>query len=409
MKNQLITIIFAMVLASTAFAGNPVIGTVSYSPAPAMPGGYIDIFVHINNNSNADSKDTVFAIDLKQDDSNSEFPFNVIPETIEIKKIGTIKPNQSSIVKSRIKIDPQAPDGVYKIKLQTGENGIITRSTPYSISIQNRKPLLIIEKAEPTSVEVGKITDLVISLKNTGSSTAYNINIGITEDRTVTSSGIVIERNIVPMGSATSNVQLLEPNESKEIKIPVLINPDAQSKAYFIPIKIDYFDFNKTKLSDTQYLGIKVLSNAEIGASIVDIKPLLSPGQKSTITINIFNSGLGTAKYLDIKAKPDFDSMITEEFYIGSLESDDSDTIKMDVMTNKNISPGEHNINLQITYKNQFGDVSKTEKTLKVKVYTPEEAAKNSSGGLPILPIAIVLVVSALGYWFVIRKKKNNE
>jgi hypothetical protein len=409
MKNQLITIIFAMALASTAFAGNPIIGTVSYSPAPAMPGGYIDIFVHINNNSNTDSKDTVFSIDLKQDDSNSEFPFNVIPENLEIKKIGTIKPNQSSIVKSRLKIDPQAPDGTYKIKLQTGENGIIERSMPYSISIQNRKPLLIIEKAEPISAEVGKITDLVISLKNTGSSTAYNINIGITEDRTVTSSGIVIERNIVPMGSATSSIQLLEPNESKIIKIPVLINPDAPSKAYFIPIKIDYFDFNKTKLSDTQYLGLKVISNAEIGASITDIKPLLSPGQKSAITINVFNSGLGAAKYLDIKVKPDFDSMITREFYIGSLESDDSDTIKMEVLANKNISPGEHNINLQITYKNQFGDVSSVEKTIKVRVYTPEEAAKNSNEGFSLILIAIVLVVLALIYWFVIRKKKNNQ
>jgi uncharacterized membrane protein len=112
---------------------------------------------------------------------------------------------------------------------------------------------------------------------------------------------------------------------------------------------------------------------------------------------------------LDIKVKPDFDSMITREFYIGTLESDDSDTIKMEVLANKNISPGEHNINLQITYKNQFGDVSSVEKTIKVRVYTPEEAAKNSNEGFSLILIAIVLVVLALIYWFVIRKKKNNQ
>lgn len=408
MKNKLATAIFALALASIAFAGNPIIGTVSYSPAPAIPGGYIDMFIHINNSSNDDSEDTVFSFDFRQGDVNSEFPFYFAQENNGIQKIGTIKPNQSAIAKYRIKIDPQAADGTYTIKLQTGENGRITRATPYSIKIQSRKPTLLIAEAEPTSAEVGKITELLITLTNTGSSTAYNINAGLSEDRTVTSGGVVIERSIVPMGAAAANIQIMEPNEAKQVKIPVLINPDAPSKAYFVPVKIDFFDDNKAKFTDTQYIGLKVVSAAEIGANIIDVEPALVPGQKSTITVNIYNSGLGVAKYLNVKARPDFDSMTTDEFYIGSLESDDSDTIKAEVEVNKNIQPGEHNLNLEIMYKNQFGDLTTVQKSLKVKVYTAEEA-KSSGNGLPILPAAAIIVAAVAIYWLFLRKKKAAE
>lgn len=405
MNKLAMTVFFVFALGHLAFAGNPIIGAVDYTPAPAIPGEYLNLFVHVTNNSSSDAANVLLKVDFDMNNTGSNFPFSLDSDSAA-KDVGTIKANQSAIARYKIRVDPRALDGTYTINLQVGENSRIERSQPFDMQVIGRRPVLSIAGAGPSDVVVGKTTLLELEIKNTGSKAAHNISAGISEDRTVTSGGIVVEREIIPMGAALSGISGIEQGSSAKVQIPIIINPGAGEKAYFIPVKIDFYDDNKTKYTDTQYIGVKVTSPAQVGVSLVDAKPDLVPGQKSAVTVEIYNTGIGTAKYMTAKATSDVGTIKQGEYFIGSLDSDDSDTIKLDVSAGRDLQPGKHYIDLEIKYKDGFGEEYAVQKRLDAVVYSPSEVPKQDSG-FPIVPVVLVLIVLGAGYWFFVRKKSK--
>ena len=404
MKRNLVAGFLLLAIAGAAFAGNMEVGAVNYTPAPAIPGGYMDLYVHVNNNSGVDAKGVVFSLDLDSADVGSTAPFYLDANQAGLRQIGDVRANQSAIVKFRLRVGSQASDGTYTINLEVGEDGKIGKSVPYAIKVQGRRPLLSISDAGPAEVTVGRNTPLVLTIKNTGSNEAFNLTIGLSEERTVTSTGIIVEREIIPMGAANASLDSLGPAASKEVRIPILINPGADARAYFIPIKFEFYDSNKTKYTDTQYVGVKVISPAEIDASLAQIKPALVAGQESAITIDIYNTGMGAAKYMRAKAAGDFGAFRQGEYFIGSLESDDSSSIKIEVQPANDVKPGAHYIDLELAYKDQFGEPFTLKKRLNVTVLSPQQASQGGIGLIPIIMAALLLIAGG-GYYMYNRRK----
>jgi len=408
MKKVLFFSMAVLLFAAFALAGNLEVSSTNYTPAPASPGGSITLWAYVFNNSNGDSKNAIFNLDLKSNITGTNFPFSLESGELAQKELGTIPANQTVIVSYRILVDPKATDGSYTIYLQTGEDGKIAKSTPLTLQILKRKPSLMVVSSSPASAEVGKTAELQLLLKNTGSSNALNISVGLAEDRTVTSTGVVVERDIVPLGAAFSNIASLGIDEEKSVTIPLMINPSASPKAYYIPLRLTFYDDNRTSYTQTEYVGIKVFENAELGASISEITPLLAAGQESKMTLDIYNTGIGTAKYLTLNVKSDFASFKQSEFFIGSLNSDDSDSLTLEAMVPKTENSGEHSLEITMKYKDEFGTEQTVVQKIPAMLFTPAEIASQTSQQTPwALYIIALVVVAGIGYWLLKRKKKK--
>lgn len=410
MNKKLLTVLFALAsIAVFASAGDLGISSSNYDPTPAVPGGYISLEVHVFNNSNNDSLNSVFNLNLKGSNETS-FPFTLDPQDTPLRNLGKVPANQTVLVRYRILVDPEASDGTYTIKLETGEGGKIIKSVPFTIKVLSRKPTLSVISAAPTEAQIGKTTSLKLSVKNTGSSTAYNISVGVGEDRTVTSTGVVVERSIIPLGAAFYHIDLMAVSAESSVEIPLMINPGATSKAYFIPITLSFYDENKTKYSDTAYVGLKVSDTAEISANFESSEPLAQAGQKSKVTINIYNIGNGTANYLTAKLQSDALSLEQDEFFIGTLEPDDSDTIILsNALVKSSIKPGVYPVKVAFSFKNEFGEEASIVKTVNLKVYSAQEIAEHSQQQSPILLYAIIIVLIVVGFWYFFGRKKKSK
>ncbi|MDO8647036.1 MAG: hypothetical protein Q7R70_01295 [Candidatus Diapherotrites archaeon] len=403
---------FAVILgvlffAALAVAGNLEVSSTNYDVAPASPGGTIILWAHVFNNSNGISEKGIVNLKFKSA-GGSEFPFSLAIGEAAQKNLGNVLANQTALVSYKILVDPKTPDGSYTLYIETGENSNIEKSTPISIIVLKRKPALMVVSSSPTSAEIGKTASLQLILQNTGNSNALNISIGLAEDRTVTTTGIIVERDIVPLGAAFSNIKSLKIDETASAQIPLMINPSATAKAYYIPLTLTFYDENRTKYTQTEYVGIKVLDNAELGASISDITPLLAAGQKSAITVDIFNTGTGTAKYLTLSAKADFATFKQGNFFIGTLNSDDSDNLTLNATVPITENAGLHTLEITMKFKNEFGEEQEIVQKIPVMLYTPAEIASQTSQQTPwTLYLIAILAIVGIAYLIFGRKKKK--
>ena len=130
---------------------------------------------------------------------------------------------------------------------------------------------------------------------------------------------------------------------------------------------------------------------------ISDIEPFAYPGGQAELTIDLFNVGIGTAKYVVVEANSEAGSFEQEKVFIGTLEADDFDSFKLDISVAPNTDPNkDQNITLLLKYKNQYGEERQVQKILSLKIYGAGEVAGT---GNPILMIfgIFMLAMQLLG------------
>jgi len=396
-----ILLIFAVLfMASFATAGNLIIDSVNYTPAPAMPGEYFDIFVHLKNDSKFLAEGIEFELDLKGgNERDSDYPFSLGTGVSHLKKIASIQPRKTALMEYKIRVDPTALDGSYTIVYKFME-GTAHKEYKHTIQILSRKPELEIVSASETTAAPGQIVELVLGIRNIGNGFAKEILVGLEEDRTVTSTGIVVEREFASLGASFDFVSNLNPGDDAKAFISLAVNPNAEQKTYMVPIIIKYKDSNGTAYTETTYVGMKIGQEPEIDAVISEAEPAVFPGGKSDITIDLFNIGVGTAKYVVAELSTKAGKLDQEKVFIGTLEADDFDSFSVKLAVSPTVDPAKENwVNVKLVYKNQYGEQREVEKALLLKVGSVAEAI----GGVnPLVAIVglIGLVLQLVGlYW----------
>lgn len=408
MKHIILTLLaFAFLLGSVHALQ---ITSYNVEPSPVLPGQTFTLYAYVYNETPLAAKDVQFQLVLGENSQDTSFPYSIEPTDSLIRNLGTIPAFTTVQVQYQIQVDPSASDGVYPVQLlaDSGFGGGGKLDAP--IQILSRTPVLTLVQSSPSFALVGQTLSLELTLKNTGSSPAYDIIISLDEDRTVTSTGAVVERSIVPLGASASFVGELLIGDTKTITIPVSISPTATSKAYFVPVTIDYYDSNRSAYSSTDYLGLKVSGEPELNAYPSDSVPLPSPGKASRVSIDIFNTGLGPAKFVTASVQSDIFQSNQSDYFIGTIESDDFDTIVMDTIVSPSASPGMHPVSVTIHYKNEYGDAQSFTKNVDVRVYSSSEASNGGNGDSSLLPLIMVLLLAVgLVWWFRFRKKGNGK
>ncbi|MEK6902271.1 MAG: CARDB domain-containing protein, partial [archaeon] len=362
--NRMLLVLVVSLIALTVPVHALIISSYNADPSPVGSGQSFTLFAYVTNDTQSPAENVTMQLQLGKTPQDTSFPFSIEPTDTLTRSLGTVPPFTTVQVQWQVQVSPQALDGTYPLVFYSFADGKSGGTLTANIQITSNNPVLAVISSTPTTGKSGEETTLHLTVKNTGSSTATDILVALKEDRTVTASGVVIERSIIPLGASSYYIQSLSPGETADIFIPVIVNPAAESQPYFIPVSFEFYDGEKTKSTSTDYIGIKIESSPILSTLVSDATPLLSPGKKSRVSVDLFNQGLGPAKFVTVSVSSDSFIISQKDFFIGTIESDDFDTIILDGTVPSSVAPGDYSLTLNISYKNEFGDPTIVEKNL---------------------------------------------
>jgi len=379
------SILFVLIMLTAVIAAVPDVTQVNYDPSPAVPGTTTTLLVQLESQESSTQHDvTVKIVD--------EYPFTVKGESE--KNVGDLDGLGKALAKFTIYIDPTAENQTYNIpiKVTTKEqpNGLIGY---YSVIVAGKEPSLKVIKVSEEKLVPGEEKEIIFTIQNVGTSTAYDIITEIQEDRTVAATGTVVEREIMPLGASAVYMEKLMPGEQKETSLKISINKTATLKNYTLPIKITYRNSGGTRTTDTSYIGLKISGMVNIDAAI---KEITQTNGLSEVTIELFNSGAGKAEYMT--AKIDVEGYADKPTqFIGSIEPNDIDSFKV------KLEKPYQTIKLTLTYQD-------SDATTKTKIYelTGKQApASQNQGNIfgLLIPLVVIIAVIWVGYNKFIKKK----
>ena len=303
--------------------------------------------------------------------------------SIEVGALSAASTQQVSMI---IKADSKAvTSNTFVILDVTYYSGTSSYSKSVYVPVEIRRyPILQIENVDyDKTTEPGKSVLMSFDITNVGDGSARYLKISLGNSSLFSLEGsggdMVIDR--------------LGPDESQEVEFPIIINPDADVGINSIPVMISYQDEARiSNYSQTISIGLTVTGDAAFVASV-------SPGSNfyygtvGEAAITISNSGSGPAEFVTVNAISEYGS---QEFYIGSLDVDDSDTI--DLVQNLIGASGSYPITLEISYRDRFQNSYSVTKTVEAM---PTNAPTNYTG---IFLIAVIVIV---GIWYYRKKRKK--
>jgi len=301
-------------------------------------------------------------------------------------ELGGISSTTSQQAAISIKVDENAPSTTSYVYLEVDYyTGTSSYEKSFYIPLTiKRKPLLEIKNVEYSdSAEPGKTLELSFEILNSGDGPAKDLQITLNQSQLFTT---------ISSGGETT-IKNLDPLKYEKIRFDITINPDASVGINSIPVKLTYYDETKeTSYSETKNIGISI-------TGIIEFVTTFEPGEnfyysnvgKAEITLS--NSGTAPAEYVTIKASSDFGS---KEFYIGSLDSDDSETIKL--VQDLRGATGKYPITLDISYKDRFQNIYSVTEIV-------EAMPTNAPVDYTIVIVIVVLIVIAVWYY---RKRKKK-
>jgi len=251
------------------------------------------------------------------------------------------------------------------------------------ITIKKDPILEIVNVKFNDTVEPGKTFLLSFDISNKGDSTARDIKVKLNKTTLFTTLGSTGEIIINEIG----------PSKYQSLDFLITINPDADIGIETIPINLSYYDNTKANsYTETKKIGLKISGDVDFIVTI-DSYNNFYYGRVGEVSIYIANRGLASAEFIQVITNSDFGS---KEFYIGSLDSDDSETI--DLLQDLTKASGKYPIHLTLHYKDIYDNEYSFEKTIEV---IPTNAPLDST---TILIVAVVLIV--IVYWIYKKRKK---
>ncbi len=366
-KKILAVLMLSLLIMGSAWAGDLQATSVSYDPAPVSPGSLVTVWVYVKN-------DSIYAAENAIVRLNVDFPFTIQPGQEVERNLGSMQAFQTATLEYKILVDSKAVDGKHNIKILTGEE-VLTREDPFTIKVQSRTPKLEIVESSTTAISPGEVESVLLTIKNVGGSIAKDIVVKVNPERMVTATGIVVEREIVSLGAGSTYINSLEQGDQASVQLLLAVNQDAMLKNYSIPITMEYYDLNGSEKTGTGYLGVKVAAKAEVDAVLGSVEPKAFPGGTSEITVDMFNIGLADARYVVVELTGPGITVSEPRQFIGTLEADDFDSFKTEVIFGPTVPVGSLPLQLKIIYKDEALQETTITKEFNINVVNPAEVA----------------------------------
>lgn len=289
------------------------------------------------------------------------------------------------------------------------------------------KPRIVVTgfETDPVEVYAGDTFMLTIHVQNTAKDTAVtNVLFDMQaaqegEDKTNTYSAF-----LPTSGASSVYLDRISADTTADLKIEMTAKADLAQKPYVLDVNMKYDAGTMFDLTDTASVSIPIYQESRFDTSIPEVAPSdITVGSQSNVMFSVYNTGKTTLYNVQVKFHAD--SIEEASAFVGNLQS--GATGNVDVMlTGAAATMDDGTITMEISYEDEGGNVTTTEKTITLFVseefyddammgdMMPEDMMMEEEGGgsktgliVGIIIVVVVAAVVGLIIFLQIRKKKR--
>lgn len=253
---------------------------------------------------------------------------------------------------------------------------------------------VIVQSVQAPSLTPGRESSLIVTITNTLEDTVEDVSIALV-------------LNDVPfISGAGSEKSTNELRDGRDKSFSFVLKPayDATPGDYQIPYEISYTMGNE-RFTRKGSLGVHVEGAPELRVTLDSTTPVI--GMNDQIVLTLVNEGLAEARFVSITVRGEGITLLSDkEVYVGSVDSDDFETVSFDVRYTK----AKATLVASVTYRDLDNNRLNFEKRLSLSVYTREEAISKRIIARTYTKYYIGVAALVVFIWFVwrmIRKRRR--
>ena len=330
-----------------------------------------------------------------------------------------------SYTKAGVRCEEPAQLTVYVKTVGKPGSGIIGGSGQET---SGAKPRIVVTGFEtiPAEVFAGDTFTLTIHVQNTSKDTAVtNVLFDMQaaaegEDKTNTYSAF-----LPTSGASSVYMDRIGADTAADIVIEMTAKADLAQKPYVLDVNMKYDAGTMFDLTDKASVSIPISQESRFDTSIPEVVPTdIMVGSQSNVMFSIYNTGKTTLYNVQVKFLAD--SIDEASAFVGNLQSGATGSVDV-MLTGVAATMDDGTINMEISYEDEAGNITTTEKTITLYVSEPfyddmmmegdmmmgdDMMMEEETGSKKGLIIGIIIAVAAvaavgLGVFFAIRKKKK--
>lgn len=261
---------------------------------------------------------------------------------------------------------------------------------------------MVVNSVDADKIYPGQTGSVKISVENTLSDDVEDVSLALVLANTAFSTE----------GSSEKSVDAIDSDDEESFSFVIKSASSTKPGDYNIPYTLTYYveAYNGTMIPSvkTGTFGVTVVAKTELEYDTVTENNILN--QKGKTSVKITNKGLGDIGFVSVKiiSSSGLEVIGSNNQYIGTVRSDDSETASFDVIYKAESAQ----ITAEITYKDSENNDNSQTVVLPVKVYTPEKALElgliqKNYTWIYVLVI-VVLIVLYIIYRRIKKAKKKN-
>lgn len=392
---MMLAMLFAQAFAQTVSSqfgtinGLTISNATFYSPYPAEPGSYIDLYVRVQYTGFQGSLQNVTCY------INQSYPFSIDPGDAYSSYIGALTPFQEVLLKYHVRIDENAVQGDNDIKYVCDVQGFPPAETDLPIFVQSQQAILQVGdvQSDPSTFNPGQAGKVIVQLDNLAAITLKDVMVTLDLSDQNTPFAPINGTTEKSIGSIIS-----ESNGTVEFNVVAL--PNAAPGVYKVPIEVTYFDSLGKNYSDSVLTSMLVTTAPEI-QMVQESTGTVKNGTDNQITVSIINSGLSQVKSMVAtvghSASGEYTVLTPSVVYVGDISADDSQTAEYDVYVNT--SKSQIVLPMTVTFVDALGNTYTESGDVSVNVFNDQQAVQfGIEQAVPIDPIVIGIAALILLY-----------
>ncbi len=249
----------------------------------------------------------------------------------------------------------------------TDESGnAATDNLIFGLNIQDPDVDLRVTGVNYTQMSPGGTSVLIIKLKNMGSESANDVTVSLD-----------LSDPFTPVQTAEKYVDEFKEGETRELKFMFLVGSGAETKAYKIPLGIEY-EIGETRYKINKSIGVDVSGKVQLEIISVEVR-------RDKLQIEVANVGTRTAYAVKAILKTHhLNKTETEIAYKDDIKPNKPATFSFEI-------PKEKKGDLILEYSGVNNE--RVEIKESVDIPGPEVTESSGGGGFPLWGVAIIVVI----------------
>lgn len=379
---------------------------VKYDPFPAEAGGYVDLFIKVENAGLAEASNLECELE-------PSYPFSLDEGEEALKSIGRLPRFDYALFEYRVRVDSNAVDGYNELKIRCSSDGLedgVAIVETLALSVDSSNP----------EFAIGRITSVPEELKSGGedvklSVELQNVGEGLAK---LTSVELVLPEGFSPSSSYSNiyNMGNVEKDSSKEAVFYMDIGKGVEAGQHPGVLEIRYKNGNSEEyVEKILFFSLNVMPSPDfvveevragagtssdsfsgyiVKGGTVESPSDISQGGSGELRITLKNEGASEAKSVSVKLFKDsthpfdFDEIYD---FIGNLEPGESSDAVFAFTVDANAVLKKYLLDVEIRYL-EGNDVETDTATI------PFEIAREDSGGMLLYIPAVIIVIAVAGF-----------